>query len=225
VRYLGGPAAKCLTAITVLTVLALAAGAVYDVRTTPPPYADEATVIFTAAHRLAQSVGVPNFDQSLITTEVILAQTMTGHVRTPAGTTRLQALPCNTSDLEYPDYAEQCATLTTTAPGAAAARQAFSLAYRLLRARLAKLQAGSGVVPRNRIRTYLVGISGPLPQQGSKARVLAGLALLTLIGGLTVSRFAARHGGGTWRFRRQRSGHRHSRRPATARRWRQGEVS
>jgi hypothetical protein len=225
VRYLGGPAAKCLTAITVLTVLTLAAGAVYDVRTTPPPYADEATVIFTAAHRLAQSVGVPNFDQSLITTEVILAQTMTGHVRTPAGTTRLQALPCNTSDLEYPDYAEQCATLTTTAPGAAAARQAFSLAYQLLRARLAKLQAGSGVVPRNRIRTYLVGISGPLPQQGSKARVLAGLALLTLIGGLTVSRFAARHGGGTWRFRRRRSGHRHSRWPATARRLRQGEVS
>ena len=33
---------------------------------------------------LAQSVGVPNFDQSLITTEVMLAQTMTGHVRTPA---------------------------------------------------------------------------------------------------------------------------------------------
>jgi hypothetical protein len=224
VRYPGATAAKCLTAITVLAVLTLAAGAVYDVRTTPPPYADEATVIFTAAHRLAQSVGVPNFDQSLITTEVILAQTMTGHVRTPAGTTRLQALPCNTSDLEYPDYAEQCATLTTTAPGAAAARQAFSLAYRLLRARLAKLQAASGVVPRNRIRTYLVGISGPLPQQGSKARVLAGLALLTLLGVLTVSRFAARHGG-TWRLRRRRSGHRRSRRPATTRRWRHEEVS
>ena len=82
-RYLGATAAKRLTAITVLVVLTLAAGTVYDVRTTPPPYADEATVIFTAAHRLAQSVGVPNFDQSLITTEVILAQTTTGHVRTP----------------------------------------------------------------------------------------------------------------------------------------------
>ena len=224
-RYLGARAAKCLTAITVLAVLTLAAGAVYDVRTTPPPYADEATVIFTAAHRLAQSVGVPNFDQSLITTEVMLAQTMTRHVRTPVGTTGLQALPCNTSDLEYPDYAEQCATLTTTAPGAAAARQAFSLAYRLLRARLAKLQAASGVVPRNRIRTYLVGISGPFPQQGSKARVLAGLVLLTLIAVLTASRFAARHGGGTWRFRRRRSGHRGSRRPAATQRWRQEEAS
>jgi hypothetical protein len=224
VKHLGATAAKSLIPIIVLSVLTLAAGAVYDVRTTPPPYADGATVIFTAADRLAQSVGVPNFDQSLITTEVMLAQTMTGHVRTPAGTTRLQAVPCNTSDLEYPDYAEQCATLTTTAPGAAAARQAFSVAYRLLRARLATLQAASGVVPRNRIRTYLVGISGPLPQQGSKARVLAGLALLTLIGVLTVSRFAARHGG-TWRFRRRPSGHRRSRRPATTRSWRQGEAS
>ena len=223
-RYLGATAAKRRTTITVLAVLIVAAGGVYDVRTTPPPYADGATVIFSAANRLAQSVGVPNFDQSLIITEVMLAQTTTGHVRTSAGTTELQALPCNRSDLEYPDYAEQCATLTTTAPGAAAARRALSLAYRLLSARLVKLQAASGVVPRNRIRTYLVGISGPIPQQGSKARVLAGLALLTLIGVLTVSRFVARHGG-TWRFRRRRSGRRRSRRPTTAPRWRRGEVS
>ncbi|MGI8448871.1 MAG: hypothetical protein ACR2MP_17180 [Streptosporangiaceae bacterium] len=218
-------AAKRRKAITVLAVLIVAAGAVHDVRTTPPLYADGATVVFSAANRLAQSVGVPNFDHSLIVTEVMLAQTMTGHVRTPAGTTELQALPCNISDLEYPDYSEQCATLTTTAPGAAAARQALSLAYHLLSFRLAKLQAASGVVPRNRIRTYLVGVSGPLPQQGSKARVLAGLALLTLIGVLTVSRFVTRHGGGTWRFRRRRSGHRRSRWPAATPRWRRGEVS
>jgi hypothetical protein len=224
-RHLAGAAAIRWKTIPVAAVLIVAAGAVYDVRTTPPPYADGATVIFSAASRLAQSVGVPNFDQSLIVTEVMLAETMSGHVRAPAGTTELQALPCNISDLEYPDYSEQCATLTATAPGPGAARQALSLAYRLLRVRLAKLQAASGVVPRNRIRTYLVGISGPLPQRGSKARVLAGLALLTLIGILTVSRFVTRLGGGTWPFRPRRSGHRRSRRPAATRRWRQGEVS
>lgn len=224
-RYLGGTAVKRGKAVAVLVVLTIAAGAVYDVRTTPPPYADGGTVIFSAANRLARSVGVPNFDQSLITTEVMLAQTMAGQVRTADGTTRLQAVPCNSSDLEYPDYAEQCATLTTTAPDAAAARQAFSLAYRLLTARLATLQAASGVVARNRITTYLVGLSGPIPQQGSKARVLAGLALLTLIGVLTVSRFIAQHSDRTGRFRRHRGGRRHPPRLAAIRRWRRGEVS
>ncbi len=224
-RYLGGAAAKRGKALAVLVVLILAAGAVYDVRTTPPPYTDGGTVIFSAADWLARSVGVPSFDQSLIITEVMLAQTMSGQIRTADGTTRLQALPCNTSDLEYPDYAEQCATLTTTAPGAGAARQAFSLAYRLLTVRLAKLQAASGVVSRNRITTYLVGMSGPIPQQGSKARVLAGLALLALIGVLTVSRFIERHGNRTRRVQGHRGDRRRLPRLAAIRRWRRGEVS
>ena len=171
-------------------------------------------------------MGKPNFDQSLIITEVMLAQTMSGDVRTAAGTTRLESLPCNRSDLEYPDYAEQCATLTAIAPGAAAARAALVLAYRLLSGRLARLQTEFKVVSRNRIHTSLVGLSGPLPQQGSRARVLAGLALLTLMAILTVSRFAAYHrparrGGRTGRS----PGRRGVRTRAVRRRWRRGEVS
>ena len=158
-------------------------------------------MIFSAAHRLAHSVGEPNFDQSLITTEVMLAQTMTGHVRTPGdGTTQLQALPCNRSDLEYPDYAEQCATLTATAQGAAAARQAFSLAYRLLRAPPGEAAGRSRVLPRNRIRTYLVGMSGPVPQQDRRPGYSPGWPCLPSSGMLTVSRFVTRRRR-TWRFR------------------------
>jgi hypothetical protein len=229
-RYLATTAMIRWKAIPMVAVLIVAAGAAYDVRTSPPPYADGATVIFSAADRLAHFVGEPNFDQSLIITEVMLAQTMTGQVRTRGGTTQLQALPCNRSDLEYPDYAEQCATLTTSARGAADARQALSLAYRLLSLRLTKLQAESGVVPGNRIRTYLVGISGPVPQQGSKVRVLAGLAILTLMGTLTVSRFVAHRrdsytGGRIWHWGRCRGGRRRSRHPSMISRWRRREVS
>ena len=211
-------------------VLIVAAGAGYDIKTAPPPYADGATVIFSAAGRLAHFVGEPNFDQSLIITEVMLAQTMSGHVRTADGTTQLQSLPCNRSDLEYPDYAEQCATLTAIAPGAAAARQALALAYRMLSGRLAALQSEFRVISRNRIHTSLVGMSGPLPQQGSKARVLAGLALLTLMAVLTVSRFAAYHGparrgGKAGRTQHRRGVRRRSGERAVSRGWRRGEVS
>ena len=59
----------------------------------------------------------------------------------------------------------------------------------MLRSRLLRLQISSAVPARNRIQIYLVGISGPVAQAGSRARVLAGLAVLTLIGMLTVSRF------------------------------------
>ena len=218
------------TVISAAAVLIVAAGAGYDVKTAPPPYADGATVIFSAADRLAHFVGKPNFDQSLIITEVMLAQTMSGHVRTAAGTTQLQSLPCNRSDLEYPDYAEQCATLTAIAPGAAAARQALALAYRLLNGRLVTLQTEFDVIPRNQIHTRLVGMSGPLPQQGSKARVLAGLALLTLMGVLTACRLAAHHGPARRGHRadqsqRRRGERRRSAKRAVSRRWRQGEVS
>jgi hypothetical protein len=181
--------------LAVAVVLIAAICTTYDIRTAAPPYSDGATVIFYAAPKLADSVGEASFNQSLIVTEAMLAETMMSHVPSPAGTIQIQALPCNRSDLEYPDYAEQCATLTATSPGVAAVHQAFWLAYRELRSRLAKLQASSGVVPQNRIGTYLVGMSGPVPQQGSRARVLAGLTVLTLIGMVTVWRFFALHSG------------------------------
>lgn len=200
-------------AIAVLMVLIAAACATYDIKTAAPLYSDGATVIFYAAPKLADSVGETSFNQSLIVTEAMLAQTMISHVTSPAGTIQIQALPCNRSDLEYPDYAEQCATLTATSSGVAAVHQAFRLAYRALRSRLTKLQASSGVALRNRIGTYLVGTSGPVPQQGSRSRVLAGLALLTLIAALTVWRFFGLHPKWARPRRQRRGGRRRMRRP------------
>jgi hypothetical protein len=201
-------------AIAVLVVLIAAACTTYDIKTAAPMYSDGATVIFYAAPRLANSVGETSFNQSLIVTEAMLAQTMISHVTSPAGMIQIQAQPCNRSDLEYPDYAEQCATLTATSPSVASVHQAFWLAYRALRSRLTNLQASSGVAPRDRIGTYLVGASGPVPQQGSRARVLAGLALLTLIAVVTVWRFFGLHPGWARSRRHRRGGRRRTRRAA-----------
>ena len=174
----------------VIVVLMISAGAAYDIRSTPEPESDGATVIFFVTHQLAHSpTQVDSIDESLIATEVMLAQTTMKYISTIGGKVQISALPCNRSNLEYPDYEEQCATLTATATNAIAVRRAFWQAYRVLGSRLMKLQISSAVPARNRIRTYLVGISGPVSQPGSRARALAGLSVLTLIGILTVLRF------------------------------------
>lgn len=173
-----------------LAVLGLLAGVAYDIRTSPQVYSDGATMIFYVTRQMAKTPEqVNSINQSLVTTEVMFAQTTPEHVGTSAGQVQMVAFPCNRFNLEYPDYEEQCATLTATALGAAAVYRGFWLAYRMLKARLMRLQAGVKVRPADRIRTSLVGISGPQPDQGSRARVFAGLGLLAMIGILTVSRF------------------------------------
>ena len=176
--------------LAVFAVVAIAAAAAYDIKTTPPIYSDGATMVFYVTRQMTTSPERENsINQSLVTTEVMFSQTTADYIKTIAGKVQIVAFPCNRFNLEYPDYEEQCATLTATGPGATAADRGFFLAYQVLKSRLMRLQASAGVRPRDRIRTYLVGVSGPEPERGSRARVFAGLGLLTIIGVLTVSRF------------------------------------
>jgi hypothetical protein len=176
--------------LAMFAVVALAAGAAYDIKTTQPIYSDAATMIFYVARHMSTSPERENsINQSLVTTEVMFSQATAVYVKTIAGKVQIVAFPCNRFNLEYPDYEEQCATLTATGPGATAAYRGFWLAYQVLKSRLMRLQASAAVHPRDRIRTYLVGISGPEPERGSRSRIFTGLGLLTIIAVLTVSRF------------------------------------
>lgn len=191
-RFSGPAALKLRKAMAVIVVLIISAGAAYDIRRTPEQYSDGATVIFFVAHQPAQTPAqADSINESLVATEVMLAQTTMQYVSTTAGKVQIVAFPCNRSNLQYPDYEEQCATLTATAANASAVHWAFRHAYRVLTSRLLKLQIRSAVPSRDRIRTYLVGISGAVSQPGSRMRVFAGLGVLTLIGILTVARFFA----------------------------------
>jgi hypothetical protein len=188
---ISGPAALTFRrAVAVIVVLIISAGAAYDLRRTPELDSDGATIIFFVLHQPVQSAQqMNNLDQSLIATEVMFAQTTVKYVSTVAGKVQILASPCNGFNLEHPDYEEQCATITATAPNAGAVKRAFWQAYRGLSSRLKGMQIRSGVPSRHRIRTYLVGASGPVSLPGSRVRVLAGLSMLTLIGVLTVWRF------------------------------------
>ncbi len=193
-----------------LTVLIITAGVGYGMKTAGPTYSDGATVVLSLRHPMTNSPAKANsIDASLVATEVMLAQTTIGYASTSAGKVQIVAFPCNRSNVEYPDYEEQCATLTASAGTPAAVYRAFWLAYRAMKSRLLRLQASVRVTPYNRIQTYLVGISGPVPQPGSRTRVYGGLGLLGLLGILLTSRFfALRRRSARSRQRPARSGRR-----------------
>lgn len=158
----------------------------YDIKSSPPTYSDRATVIFSAASGLVSPSRHPAAGPSLVVTEVMLTEGLLTKsapavARSGGGTGSISAVPCNQYSMQFPDYSEPCAALTATAPQAAVAQRTFWLAYRVLAGRLRELQAHSGVRPRNRIYTRLVGSTGPVPQRGSHPRVYAGLAMLALL--------------------------------------------
>jgi len=174
-------------AVVVAVVLA-AEALVYQVRHTPPGYVASATVVFSTAGTAgaASSPAAQRDTSSLITTETMMAGLMATRwaqdlVRRRGGTGEYQVTPENTANLQYPDYADPIATVTVTAPGAAAAQRTFTAVYGVIARRLAGLQARAGVPPGQRIRVHLIGMSAPAPQPGSRVRVLAGLALLAVM--------------------------------------------
>lgn len=183
-----------LPAVIVVLIIAGAAG--YGITSSPPMYSESGTVVFTARESLLgafypySGLGTP-----LTATEAMLAADLMsppgeGRVRAAGGSAHFEVVPFNTSDLEYPDYAEPFATVTTTSPNRADTRRTFGVVLRLLGHRLAAMQAG--VPARNRMQTYLAGDSGAISEPGSHARVLAGLTLLAVMAVFTVASFLDR---------------------------------
>jgi hypothetical protein len=95
--------------------------------------------------------------------------------------------PFNLYNLQYPYYAAPAATLTATSPSAGLAERTFTVAVRLLAARLAAIQAAAAVAPADRIHIYPAGTTGAVLQPGSPARAFGGLVLLTMMGLVTVT--------------------------------------
>jgi hypothetical protein len=184
-----------LLAVTVVLLIAVAVG--YDFGNTPPAYSESATVVFTAKNSPAGSRSNPSFIVPLIATEVMMAQTLTSppgqsQVRAAGGTASFQLVPSNLYSLQYPNYDEPDATLTATSQRPADAHRTFMVVLRLLGQRLTAMQAQAHVPLRGRIREYLVGDTGLASQPASATRVLAGLALLTLVGVFMVASFLDR---------------------------------
>lgn len=193
-----------LLAVTV--VLMLSAGVAYDIGSTPPMYSESVAVLLGTTNTLVRSDSYASFGRSLIATEMMLVQAMLSppaesQVRAAEGTAQFEFVPFNLYNMQYPDYAEPAVTLTTKSPSAADVRRTFRVILRLFEQRLAAIQEDAGVSPRNRIQAYLVGDTGPVTRPGSRARVFAGLALLTVVAVFMVSAFLGRRQGWADRHR------------------------
>lgn len=170
--------------LAVTAVLILAAGTAYDMKSAPRVYSERAALVFGLVNPRTHPHSSSSLGRSLIITETTLAEdqmTPAGQrlVRDAGGTAQFELVPLNLSNMQYPNYSEPYATLTTTSLSPAAAGRTFRVVTRVLGQRLAAVQ--SGVSRRSRIRVYLAGNTGVLAQQGSSTRGFAGLALLTIV--------------------------------------------
>jgi hypothetical protein len=184
--------------VAVTLILMTSAGVAYDMKVTPVTYAQSATLVFGVGRSPAEpNLANPLIDP-LIATEVTMAQVMDSpaaqsEVRAAGGTAQFQFVPENLYSLQYPYYAQPSATLTATSPSPSAVTRTFTVAAQVLASRLAALQERAGVLPQHRIRTFIAGDTGPVPQPGSPARVFGGLGLLTVVALLMVPIFLERH--------------------------------
>jgi hypothetical protein len=185
--------------IALITSLLLAGGLGYYLKSTPPAYLESATVVFVAPKSTASP---PNpysaFGPSLITTGDVIATTLSGpqyqgRVRAAGGTANYTIALVNLYNLEFPDYGEPFATLTSESQNPVAVQNTFKIVARSLMQLLATRQAQAGVPSRYRISAVVVGDTGPIVQPGSRKRVYAGVVLLAIIIGFMVSSFLDRH--------------------------------
>lgn len=172
--------------LAVAVVLLTATGVGYGIMRTPPVYSQSATVVFMAKNSPDGSHSSATFLNPLVATEVMMTQILSSplsqsQVRAAGGTASFELVPFNLYSLQYPDYGEPIAMLTTTSQRPADVERTFTVVLRLLGQRLAAMQGQAGVPRRSRIQDYLTGNTGPVAQPGSARRVFAGLAMLTVL--------------------------------------------
>jgi hypothetical protein len=180
----------------VLVVVAIAASVGYALRRAPLQYEDSATMVFTAP----ASTLFPNPLSSLSDTLIDTAGAMAAMVMSPqvqqavhgaGGTTSYDVELINSYNLEYPDFSDPFVTITASAASPAQAQHTFNLVTQFLLRDL--LLDEPGVLPVNRISARVIGVTGPLSQQGSTKRVLGALLMLTLVAAFSVACFLDRH--------------------------------
>ncbi len=191
----------------VVSMLFLAAGLIYDIASSPPVYAESASVIFSLPKSNNGAKAYLIFVSSLISSgqamsQILMSPQTQRRISEAGGQAYVSLALVNLYDEEYPNYGLPLATLTTSSTAAANVHETFVIAARELGRLLAGWQARMGVEPQHRITAEVVGDTGPVVQAGSSTRVSAGLAVLALVGIAALWRFIdrrrARH-----RFRRR----------------------
>lgn len=172
--------------LAVILVLVVAVGVLVDFKKTAPVYQETATVVFTSPVSNINPNPYNSFGGSLVTAGDVILRILRSpashqQVLAAGGSAAYNVQLVNLYNMEYPDYGVPYAIMTASSPSPAEAHQTFGIVTRQLFSVLKSRQVAAGVRPVNRISIKLVGVSGPLPLQGSSKRSDAGLFLLTII--------------------------------------------
>jgi hypothetical protein len=175
-----------LRMITAVLVIAVMAGLTYEIVRTPADYLESATVMISLPKAQTSPNAYDWYAPSLITSSEAMTRIMMGsqvqqRIRAAGGTASISLALVNLYNEEYPNYGVPLATLAAASPSPANVHRTFVIAARLLDGLLATRQAQAGVPPSEHLAVQVMGDTGPQAEAGSPKRVLAGLALLTVI--------------------------------------------
>jgi hypothetical protein len=172
-------------AVAAAAVLALTAAAAWAVVSAPSLYSESVTVVFTGPGGITAGAPGQSLRSSLIDTELMVSDLLASPdakaaIRQEGGTAPYSVTPFNLYSMQYPDYAQPFATLTAASPAELQVRRTFGAARRLIRARLTQFQERAGVPARQRVRVHFTAATPMAAQRGSRVRVFAGLAALSV---------------------------------------------
>lgn len=171
-------------AAAVLAVLVVAAAAGHLVRSRPPTFAENATLVFAVYGPQGQYPALGNSSAApLIVTADTVSRAMDSPARRAriraAGASRARMSLVNLHNKDYPDFAYPEAALAVSARRPARVRAAFAAAVRMTEGLLTARQAS--VPGRDRVYAHVVSASGVTRRAGSHVRVYGGLVLLTVV--------------------------------------------
>lgn len=179
--------------VAVTVIFVLTSGFAYHFEHADPGYTDTATIAFTAP----STQGFFTHGNSLLVIDELTANTVMSaagqsQVTKAGGTANYNVALVNLNDEDYPNYSEPYVTVTTTSPDPGAAGETMSAVMTVLAQDLSGLQTQQGAKAGALIELREIATTGPVAQTGSRKRVLAGLAILSLIAAYITARLLDR---------------------------------
>jgi hypothetical protein len=202
-------------AVAVVVICSIAV--VGDIKYARHSFGESATVVFEAPTSVANPNPYTTFVSSLLSTGDVVTRILNSpqlaqRIRNEGGSAQYAVGLVNLYNLEYPDYGQPYATVSTVSESPVTTHSTFMIVSKELVRVLADAQAKSGVPAHDQITAHIVGDTGPIVLAGSTKRAYGGLLLLTVIAVIMVAAGLDR-----WRVRRGKTpGPRRGRRRALA---------
>jgi polysaccharide biosynthesis protein PslJ len=169
--------------IAVGVVLLIALGIAYVFKQPPHAYEETGTLALTPASSVPDSFGT---NHSLILTGEVMVKWVAGaqgqeRLRQAGVDDRFNVTLLNYANEEDPVYKQPYLIISATADSQMAAHDAFTAGIRIFDDGLVTQQVNARVAPDERVTAELLEDSGSVLQPASTARVLGGLAFLTIV--------------------------------------------